>query len=49
MEERERDAMALKLKEEGNAFFKNKDYAAAIEKYSEAMVTLLTFRLTRHI
>lgn len=49
MEERERDAIALKLKEEGNAFFKNKDYPAAIEKYTEAMVNLLPFRLFHHI
>jgi hypothetical protein len=38
MDERERDAIALNLKEEGNAFFKSKDFPKAIEKYSEAMV-----------
>ena len=49
MEERERDAIALKLKEDGNVFFKNKEYAAAIDKYSEALVPLSTSRLSHHL
>lgn len=38
MSDKDLEAGALKLKEEGNVFFKIKNYERAIEKYSEAIV-----------
>ncbi len=37
---------AAELKNEGNDFFKDKKYPEAIEKYSDAIVNLLSYRIT---
>jgi hypothetical protein len=49
MNERHNEAKALQLKEEGNVFFKSKEFANAIQKYTEAIVTAALARLTVRI
>lgn len=44
MSDKNLEAEALKLKEDGNALFKVKDYEKAIEKYSSAIVNLTIYR-----